>query len=47
MPTLFRLLVVIGLLVALAYGAMLAVVAFVRPVPREITQVVPLPKGVR
>ncbi len=47
MPTLFRLLFVIGLVAALGYGAMLALVAFVQPQPREITQSVPLPKGVR
>lgn len=47
MPTLFRLLFVIGLIVALAYGAMIALVTFVKPQPREITQTVALPKGVR
>ncbi len=46
-PTLFRLLFVIGLIVALGYGAMLALVTFVQPQPREISQSVPLPKGVR
>jgi hypothetical protein len=46
-PTLFRLLFMIGLVVALAYGAMIAIVTFVQPVQREITQSVPLPKGVR
>jgi hypothetical protein len=46
-PTLFRLLFIIGLVVALAYGAMIAIVTFVQPVQREITQSVPLPKGVR
>ena len=38
--------VVIGLFVALGYGAMFALVTFVQPQPREITQAVPLPKGV-
>jgi hypothetical protein len=46
-PTLFRLLFVIGLIAALGYGAMIALVTFVQPQPREITQTVPLPKGVR
>lgn len=47
MPTLLRLLFVTGLLAALGYGGMLALVTFVQPQPREITQAVPLPKGVR
>ncbi len=47
MPTLFRLFFVIGLIVAVGYGAMLALVTFVQPQPREISQSVPLPKGVR
>lgn len=46
-PTLFRLFFVIGLIVALGYGAMLALVTFVQPQPREISQSVPLPKGMR
>ncbi len=46
-PTLFRLLFVVGLIGGLAYGAMLALVTFVQPQPREITQTVPLPKGLR
>ena len=47
MPTLFRLIVVVGVLAALAYGGMIALVTFVQPQPREITQSVVLPKGVK
>ena len=43
MPTLVRLLVAIGLIVAVAYGAMLALVTFVHPEPHEITQTIRLP----
>ncbi len=46
MPTLFRLIFMLGLVAALGYGAMLALVTFVQPQPREISQSVPLPKGV-
>ena len=43
MPTLLRLLFVVGLIAALAYGAMVAMVTFVHPEPHEITQTVRLP----
>lgn len=43
MPTLFRLLLVIGLLVALVWGAMLVMVTTMQPQPRAITRDVPLP----
>ena len=43
MPTLLRLLFVVGLIAALAYGAMLALVTFVHPEPHEITQTIRLP----
>ena len=43
MPTLVRLLVVIGLIAALGYGAMLALVTFVHPEPHEIVQTIRLP----
>ncbi len=36
----------LGLVAALGYGAMLALVTFVQPQPREISQSVQLPKGV-
>ena len=44
MPSLFRLLFVLGLLATLVYGGMLALVAFVKVQPREMTQTVILPK---
>ena len=44
MPTLFRLLVIIALIVGLAYGAMIALVTYVHVQPREITQTVPSSK---
>jgi hypothetical protein len=47
LPTLFRLILFTGFLAALGYGGMLAIVSYVQPQPREIIQVVPLPKGVR
>jgi hypothetical protein len=40
-PSLFRLLVTVGLLVGLVYGAMLALITFVTPEPHEIIQTVP------
>ena len=47
MPTLFRLIVVLGLIAAFVYGAMLAMVTFIHPQQREIVQSVPLPKAPR
>lgn len=41
MPTLVRLLVVIGLLVAIVYGGMIALVMFVEPKPHEMSVRVP------
>lgn len=41
MPSLFRFLAIVGTVVALVYGAMLAVVTFVTPTPREMTYTVP------
>jgi hypothetical protein len=41
MPSLIRLLVAIGLLFGLAYGAMFSLVTFVQPKPREITVTLP------
>ena len=43
MPTLFRLLIAIALIVAVVYGAMLAMVTFLQPQPREISQTIVLP----
>ncbi len=42
-PTLFRLLFVIGVLVALVWGSMLAMVTYLKPQPREITRDVQVP----
>lgn len=47
MPTLFRLVVVLAVIAGLAYGAMLALVTFVHPQQREITQSISLPKQPR
>ena len=44
MPSLFRFLFVLGLLAALVYGGMIALVTFVQVQPREMTQTVNLPK---
>jgi hypothetical protein len=41
MPSLFRLIVALGLLGGLVYGAMFALANFVEPKPREITVTVP------
>ena len=47
MPTLFRLLITIALLVAVVYGAMVAMVTFLQPQPREITQTIVLPSAAK
>jgi len=44
LPSLFRFLLIVGVLAALVYGGMLALVSFVKVQPREITQTVPLNK---
>jgi hypothetical protein len=44
LPSLFRFLFVVGVLAALVYGGMVALVTFVKVEPREITQTVTLPK---
>ena len=44
MPSLFRFLFVLGLLAALVYGGMIALVTFVKVEPREMTQTITLPK---
>ena len=41
MPSLFRFLVIVGLLVGLIYGAIYALASFVEPTPREITITIP------
>jgi len=40
-PSLIRFLFVVGILVGLVWGGMLALVAFVEPQPREMTQTIP------
>ncbi len=42
MPTLIRLLVIIGVIAGLIYGAMLAIVIYVEPQPRTVTERVDL-----
>lgn len=41
MPSLIRFLVIVGVLVGVAYGAMFALVSYVEPQPREMTQTIP------
>jgi len=41
MPSLFRFLVVLGLLGGLAYGGLFSLAHFVTPKPREITVTIP------
>jgi hypothetical protein len=41
LPSLIRFLVIVAALVALVYGAMIAVVSFVTPQPREMTYSIP------
>lgn len=45
MPTLFRLLFVIGILAAIVWGAMLAMVTYMKPQPRMIEHNVALPSA--
>ncbi len=44
MPSLFRFLFALGVIAALVYGGMLALVTFVQVQPREMTQTIQLPK---
>ena len=41
MPSLIRLIVILGILAGLVYGAMFALVALVEPTPREMTDRIP------
>jgi hypothetical protein len=41
MPSLFRFLLVLGILGGLAYGAIFALATYVNPKPREITVTIP------
>jgi hypothetical protein len=47
MPSLLRLLTVLGIIIAIVYGAMFALATFVAPKPREISVIVPPDKFVR
>lgn len=47
MPSLLRLLTVIGVICGLGYGAMYALATFVSPKPREISVTVPPDKFVK
>ncbi|MDP3552627.1 oxidoreductase [Methylocystis sp.] len=41
MPSLIRFLIIVGAIVAIAYGAMVALVAYVTPQPRQMTYTIP------
>lgn len=41
MPSLFRLLLVLGIVCGIGYGVMYALATFVEPKPREMTSTVP------
>jgi hypothetical protein len=41
MPSLIRFLVIVGVCVGAAYAGMIALVNFVQPEPREMTQTIP------
>ncbi|MGH6853677.1 MAG: histidine kinase [Methylocella sp.] len=41
MPSLIRFLLIAAILAALVYGGMLALVTFVEPQPREMSQTIP------
>lgn len=45
MPTLIRFIVIVGALVGLVYAGMIALVANVKVQPREISQIVEIPKA--
>jgi hypothetical protein len=47
MPSLLRLLAVVGIIFAIGYGVMFALATFVSPKPREISVIVPPDKFVR
>jgi hypothetical protein len=44
LPSLIRFLVIVAILAGLVYGGMIALVAFVEPQPREMTQTLPANK---
>jgi hypothetical protein len=43
-PSLFRFLLVVAVLAGIVWGGMIALVTFVEPVPREMTQTIPAQK---
>ena len=45
MPTLIRLIVLIAVLAGLVYGGMIALVQMVKVQPREMTEIVTIPKA--
>ena len=45
MPTLIRFLIIVGALVGLVYAGMIALVANVKVQPREMSQIVEIPKA--
>jgi hypothetical protein len=47
MPSLFRLIVALGIIGGVVYGAMFALANFVEPKPREITVTVPQDRFVK
>lgn len=44
MPTLFRFLIVVGVLAGMVYGGMWGLATFVEPQQREMTQAIPASK---
>jgi hypothetical protein len=44
-PTLIRFLIIVGALAGLVYGGMIALVANVKVQPREMSQIVEIPKA--
>jgi hypothetical protein len=40
-PSLIRFLLIVGILAGIIYGGMIALVTFVEPQPREMTQTIP------
>jgi hypothetical protein len=44
LPSLIRFLVIVAILAGLVYGGMIALVTFVEPQPREMTQSLPASK---
>jgi hypothetical protein len=47
MPTIFRFLLVVGLLGSIAYGGVFSLAKYVQPQPREITVIIPPDKLLR